>query len=100
MSKLIVQAPSQRATQAKWQRHTGKSDTQCYLPVADEEAKIDLEADEEEKQHQTKIRDKCQIWHGGGGKDCRREAWYPAHDGGTEKNATNDFGDDARLAKL
>jgi hypothetical protein len=98
MSKLIIQPPSNSTSQTKRQRHTGQANADGHFPIADEEAQIDLEADEEEKKYESQIGDEREVRHGGGGEYGVCEAWDSSHHRRAQQDAADDFGNDAGLA--
>ena len=59
--KLIIETPSEGATQGKRQSQASKSDRGSHAPVAHKEANIGLETNEEEVKNETEIGDQCQV---------------------------------------
>ena len=96
----MIEAPSDCSAQAKGQGHSSRSNPEGNLPIADQEAQIDLEPDQEQEQQETEVGDEVQVRQGLGRKDVGGETRNAAHDGGTEDDASDDFGDDARLSQL
>ncbi len=99
VAKLIVQTPRDGTSQPKGQRHAEDAHTGGHLPVADEEAQVDLEADEEEEEDESDVGDESEVGHGSGREDGVRESGNAAHDGRAQQDAAHDLGDDSRLAQ-
>jgi len=79
--ELVIQAPGNRTAQAKRQQHASESHAQRHSPVRHEELDVDLQADEEEEQHQAEIGDEVEFGIAAAGK-MRSEARDAHHDGG------------------
>lgn len=94
----MVQPPSYCTTQPERQRHPRRPHAQGDLPIAEEVSQIHLQPDEEQEQDEPEVRDEVEVRDRGGGEDGVGESGYASHDGGSEHNASDDFGDDARLA--
>ena len=100
VAELVVQAPGQGAAQSEGQGQAGKGDGRGDPPVANEEAHVGLEADEEEVEHEAEVGDEGQVGQGVLGEDGVAEVGDAAHDRGAEDDAANDLCDDAGLADL
>ena len=100
VSELIVQPPSQGAAETEGQGETGKCHRGGYAPVADEEADVGLEADEEEVEDEAQVGNEGEAGDGCIGEDGLAEAGNAAHDGGTEDDSADDLCDDTGLADL
>lgn len=100
MPELVVKPHGYRAPQTKRNGHADDADIECYLPVAHEIAQVDFESDDEEKEHKTKVSDQIQLGHGGIREDVGFESGDASHGGWTQQDASNDLGDNARLAEL
>jgi hypothetical protein len=99
-AELVVEAPGQSAAQCEGQRKSSKGDSRGNAPIADEEANIGLETNEEKVQDETEVGDEREAGQRFVGKYVLLETGDAAHNRGTEDDATDDFGNNARLANL
>ena len=99
-AELVVEAPGQSAAQCEGQRKSSKGDSRGNAPIADEEANIGLETNEEKVQDKTEVGDEREAGQRFVGEDVLLETGDAAHDRGTEDDATDDFGNNARLTNL
>lgn len=98
--EFTVQSHGDSASHAKGHHHAEHAHAQCNLPVVYQEAQIHLQTDNEQEQREPEVGDECELRHGLGGEDGFLESRYAAHDRGPEQDASDDLGDDARLADL
>ena len=97
LSELMEQAIGDGTAQPKGQGHAGGADTQGDPPVAQQQAEVDLESDQEEEQDQPQVGDIGQVGNGLLGEDVLGEARNAAQGGGAEQNAADNLRDHAGL---
>ena len=96
----MIQSICYATAQAEWKGHARQSDAQSNLPIGQEQAQVHLQSNQEQEEYQTDIGSHGEGRHGGSGKDMFCEAGYTSKYRGTKEDATNDFGNDSRLADL
>lgn len=82
ITKLVVEPVCNCTSKARWESHTGGSNTQRYSPIPDQEPQVHLESDKEKEEDQTNIGRGGECRHGGSREDGRGEAWDAAEDRG------------------
>ena len=99
LSELVVQWDSQTHSQPKGKDHTRSRDRQRGHSVAFDHPDVNFQTNEEQKHHKSDGRRKSEYGHGQSGEDAVGEVGDTAHDGRTEKDTANDFGNDTGLTK-
>lgn len=80
VSELMVETICDGTAQAKGQDHSRGPHAQRNPPVGQQQAQIDLQADQEEEEDETQIGGQGEGGDGGGREDCIGEAWDATED--------------------
>lgn len=99
VDEIIVDRHSDRGTHAERQYHPNNRDESGIPPVLLHDLRVDLDSDKKEEENEADVCDQVEVGHRGLGKDGVGEIWDMPHDGWTQHDATNDFGDDFRLSE-
>jgi hypothetical protein len=99
-SKRMIQTIRDSGTEPKGHNHARSRDARRYPPVTDEKTQVGLEADDEQKKHETQVGDKIQVGNRCSREDGICESGDPSHYRWTQDDAGNDLCDDPRLPEL
>lgn len=99
-SKGVIQTIRDSGTESKWQNHPRSRDARRHPPVTDEKTQVGLEANEEQKEHETQVGDKIQVGNRCSGEDRICESRDPPHYRWTQDYPGNDLCDHPRLPDL